>query len=119
MSNNILKKSLLKYLSSFIFIILCNLSILSVTVFYVRNNQNVIPTIDKLVDNISINENSIDVAKKGVDIIKNNNLWILVINNAGNEIFNIDKPSNIASHFTCSEVVKFSKYYLNDYPVFT
>ncbi|MGT2729772.1 sensor histidine kinase [Streptococcus phocae subsp. salmonis] len=119
MSNSVLKKSLLKYLSSFIFIIFCNLSILSVTIFYVRNNQNVIPTIDKLVDNISVNENSIDVAKKGVDIIKNNNLWILVIDNAGNEIFNIDKPSNIASHFTYSEVVKFSKYYLNDYPVFT
>ncbi|RLK63758.1 sensor histidine kinase [Atopobacter sp. AH10] len=119
MNNNILKKSLLKYISSFIFIILCNIAILSVTVFYVKKHQNVTPTINNLVDNISIDENSINVTKRGLDIIKNNNLWILVINDAGNEVFNIDKPSNIASHFTYSEVIKFSKYYLNDYPVFT
>ncbi|MGT2756847.1 sensor histidine kinase [Streptococcus ovuberis] len=119
MSNNILKKSLLKYILSFMFIILFNIAILSVTVFYVRKHQNVTTTISKLVDNISINEDSINVKNKGLDIIRNNNLWIQIIDESGNEVFNIKKPHNIASHFTYSEVIKFSKYYLNDYPVFT
>ncbi len=120
MNNNILKDTSLKYIFSFIFILGFNFFILSLTVFYVKNQQIVTPTINQLVDNISIQKNHISITQKGKNIIKNNDLWIMIINDTdGNEVFNINKPQNVQSHFTYSDAIKFSKYYLNDYPIFS
>lgn len=38
---------------------------------------------------------------------------------SGNEKFNIKKPKNIKTQFDYADVIKFSRYYLDDYPIFT
>ena len=53
-------------------------------------------------------------------LIDENNLWMMIIDkNSGKEKFNIDKPKDIANQFNFADVVRFSRFYLKDYPVFT
>ena len=53
-------------------------------------------------------------------LIKKHNLWVMILDQkSGNEKFNIKKPKNIKTQFDYADVIKFSRYYLDDYPIFT
>lgn len=58
------------------------------------------------------------LSKKVKQMLKQNSLWIMVLDENGHQIYAYDLPKGIASSYTLQEVAVFSKGYLNDYPVF-
>ena len=46
-------------------------------------------------------------------------IWAIKIDKNGNVIENFNKPKEVKNKFDISDVVRFTRYYLNDYPVFT
>lgn len=68
----------------------------------------------------SIIENgSIQFSPKLKDDLKNNNIWIMVLNDSGEIKDSLNLPQKLQKKYSLSDVAKFSRWYLEDYPVFT
>lgn len=60
------------------------------------------------------------LTQKGKEIVKNNHLWLIIIDsNTGNVTFQYKKPHSIPTSYNLADGIKFSRYYLKNYPVFT
>nr|UWI50817.1 HAMP domain-containing histidine kinase [Clostridioides difficile] len=52
------------------------------------------------------------------EILHKNQAWAMLIDNNGDRIWEYDLPKEIPKHYTITEVAKFSKFFLKDYPVY-
>lgn len=50
-------------------------------------------------------------------IIKNNNLWAMLLDHQGKVVWQERKPAEIPNSYTITDVASFSRWYLKDYPV--
>ena len=117
---NFFKKSVLKFILSFLTIIFIDIFLLVITTNYIRSQQSAMDIIKTVSSNIVPENNTYKVSLKGKKLIETNNLWVMIIDqDSGKEKFNINKPTNIKSDFDYADVIRFSRYYLDDYPVFT
>lgn len=57
--------------------------------------------------------------KENMDFLGEKNIWAIRIDNNGNITENFNKPKELKNKFEISDIVRFTRYYLNDYPVFT
>nr|WP_311565552.1 HAMP domain-containing sensor histidine kinase [Peptoniphilus grossensis] len=51
--------------------------------------------------------------------LEDKNIWAIRIDKNGEVIESFNKPQEVKNKFDISDVVRFTRYYLNDYPVFT
>lgn len=117
---NIFKKNILKFILSFIFIIIVDIVLLFLAGNYIRSQQSAYNIIETVSSEITFSGGNYIVSQKAMNLINKNNLWIMVIDkNSGKEKFNIDKPKDITNQFNFADVIRFSRFYLKDYPVFT
>lgn len=59
------------------------------------------------------------LAKSKESILKNQHIWAMLIDNhTGSVLWSRSLPSNIKTSYTMTDIAKFSKSYLKDYPVF-
>ncbi|MCX7923337.1 MAG: HAMP domain-containing histidine kinase [Clostridia bacterium] len=89
-------------------------------IFFTRYNlsqQEPTKTVKAIARELSHNNGRLTVLTE--EIINRNNLWVQLVNPAGDVIYNSrNKPKDIESHYSLSSIAKLSKNYLNDYPVF-
>lgn len=63
--------------------------------------------------------NDIYFTKENKTFLGEKDIWAIRIDKNGNVIENFNKPKEVKNKFDISDVVRFTRYYLNDYPVFT
>ena len=117
---NVFKKNILKFILSFIFIIIVDVILLVTAANYIRSQQSASNIIETVSSEIVLTNGNYVVSPIAKQLIDENNLWMMIIDkNSGKEKFNIDKPKDIANQFNFADVVRFSRFYLKDYPVLT
>lgn len=117
---NIFKKGILKFILAFLTIILIDFVLLVATTNFIRSQQSPIDIIQSVSSNITPSNGTYKVNQTAKKLIKKHNLWVMILDQkSGNEKFNIKKPKNIKTQFDYADVIKFSRYYLDDYPIFT
>ena len=117
---NIFKKGILKFILAFLTIILIDFVLLVATTNFIRSQQSPIDIIQGVSSNITPSNGTYKVNQTAKKLIKKHNLWVMILDQkSGNEKFNIKKPKNIKTQFDYAYVIKFSRYYLDDYPIFT
>ena len=117
---NIFKKGILKFILAFLTIIFIDFVLLVATTNFIRSQQSPIDIIQGVSSNITPSNGTYKVNQTAKKLIKKNNLWVMILDQkSGNEKFNIKKPKNIKTQFDYADVIKFSRYYLDDYPIFT
>lgn len=117
---NIFKKGILKFILAFLTIIFIDFVLLVATTNFIRNQQSPIDIIQGVSSNITPSNGTYKVNQTAKKLIKKHNLWVMILDQkSGNEKFNIKKPKNIKTQFDYADVIKFSRYYLDDYPIFT
>ena len=117
---NIFKKGILKFILAFLIIILIDFVLLVATTNFIRSQQSPIDIIQGVSSNITPSNGTYKVNQTAKKLIKKHNLWVMILDQkSGNEKFNIKKPKNIKTQFDYADVIKFSRYYLDDYPIFT
>ena len=63
--------------------------------------------------------NDIYFTKVNKTFLGEKDIWAIKIDKNGNITENFNKPKEVKNKFDISDVVRFTRYYLNDYPVFT
>ena len=117
---NIFKKGILKFILAFLTIIFFDFVLLVATTNFIRSQQSPIDIIQGVSSNITPSNGTYKVNQTAKKLIKKHNLWVMILDQkSGNEKFNIKKPKNIKTQFDYADVIKFSRYYLDDYPIFT
>lgn len=117
---NIFKKGILKFILAFLTIIFIDFVLLVATTNFIRSQQSPIDIIQGVSSNITPSNGTYKVNQTAKKLIKKHNLWVMILDQkSGNEKFNIKKPKNIKTQFDYADVIKFSRYYLDDYPIFT
>lgn len=117
---NVFKKGILKFILAFLTIILIDFVLLVATTNFIRSQQSPIDIIQGVSSNITPSNGTYKVNQTAKKLIKKHNLWVMILDQkSGNEKFNIKKPKNIKTQFDYADVIKFSRYYLDDYPIFT
>lgn len=117
---NIFKKGILKFILAFLTIIFIDFVLLVATTNFIRSQQSPIDIIQGVSSNITPSNGTYKVNQTAKKLIKKHNLWVMILDQkSGNEKFNIKKPKNIKTQFDYADIIKFSRYYLDDYPIFT
>ena len=117
---NIFKKGILKFILAFLTIIFIDFVLLVATTNFIRSQQSPIDIIQGVSSNITPSNGTYKVNQTAKKLIKKHNLWVMILDQkSGNEKFNIKKPKNIKTQFDYADVIRFSRYYLDDYPIFT
>lgn len=63
--------------------------------------------------------NDIYFTNENIAFLEKKDIWAIRIDNKGNVVENFNKPKEVKNKFYISDIVRFTRYYLNDYPVFT
>ncbi|AFS79737.1 two-component system sensor kinase [Gottschalkia acidurici 9a] len=118
-----LKKSLLFIIISIIVLIFSNIFI-TAFVFRDISNKNELFKIERVMKAVSnaltIEGTQYTIKDSGIDELNNNRAWSMLIDkDDGNVKWSIYLPKEIPIKYSATDVSKFSRYYLKDYPVFT
>lgn len=117
---NIFKKNILKFILLFVSIIIVDTLLLVFAINYIRSQQSAANIIDTVSSEIVLSDGNYIISPIAKKLIIKNDLWVMVIDkNNGMEKFNINKPKNIPNQFNFADAIRFSRFYLEDYPVFT
>lgn len=88
-------------------------------IYFVRNSPYIKePT--KTVKNIAqeLRENNNQLSSKTIEMIRSNGMWVQLVNESGEVIYNCNKPEDINNYYSIKDIAILSKSYLKDYPVF-
>lgn len=113
-------KITLQYISTIVFIVFTVLALnYGIFLFLIRCSPSVLEparTVKALA--LELSQDHLHLSLKTTEMIKNNNLWVQLVDPKGDVIFDSNKPSDIGSHYSLKDIAVLSKNFLNDYPVF-
>lgn len=91
----------------------------TVFLYFIRHSPYIkepTKTVEAIAEELSENNN--ELSSKTSEMIKNNNIWVQLVNLKGEVIYNNNKPDDIGDYYLLKDIAILSKSYLNDYPVF-
>lgn len=113
-------KFLLKHFLVFV-VALIFIMVVSAVLFFILNYNTVKEANNirypfEIYNEITEHKSMTDNAKK---IMNDNNIWAIILNKDGDIVDSYSKPQEIKNHFELTDVAKFTRWYLEGYPVFT
>ena len=73
---------------------------------------------EKTSHSLSYKNNKYIIDKTILNKLKSREVWSMLIDNNGQVVWAFDLPKEIKRHYSIADVAQFSRYYLEDYPVF-
>lgn len=74
---------------------------------------------EDLTEDLVLQNGEYALRKHGHMFLENNNAWAMLVNHDGKVMWEFDLPEDVPRSYSLVDVAKFSRYYLNDYPVYT
>ncbi|AWI14038.1 two-component sensor histidine kinase [Caldibacillus thermoamylovorans] len=59
---------------------------------------------------IEVDEGTISINREGQELLKKNHAWIQVLDQNGNEVYELDKPADAPSHYSPADIVHYHMY---------
>ena len=76
-------------------------------------------SINEICDSIMMDEEGHFAAAEGLSgLLEENHAWVMILDDAGTVIFQRGLPEELPRRYTTTDVAKFSRWYLEDYPVY-
>ena len=118
MFNYILKrfKKIVIRILSLIFFLIC-LLIIFLYLNYRLNNKY--PKPNELYSYVENNKSGIYLNEKNKKYLKEKDIWAIRLDKNGKVIESFNKPKKVKDKFNITDVARFTRFYLADYPVFT
>ncbi len=113
-------KITLQYISTIVFIVLIVLALnYGLFLFFIRWSPSVMEpaqTVKALA--LELHQDNHQLSLETAEMIKNNNLWVQLVDPKGDVIYDSNKPNDIGGHYSLKDIAVLSRNFLNDYPVF-
>lgn len=112
-------KILLKYILILVIYSIVIISVFVSTLFYISKKQsesNINP--GYIYQKISDDEPE-NLSYDNKLLLKRNGIWMLVLNKDGKYLTSYNSPQNVIKDYSPQEIVKFTRWYIKDFPVFT
>ena len=77
------------------------------------------PKPDDVYSYVENNKSDLYLSEKNKEFLKRENIWAIRLDREGKIIESFNKPKVVKDKFELRDVAGFTRYYLNDYPVFT
>lgn len=109
------KKIVIRILALLFFLIF-----LIITIFYLNyrlNNKYPIP--NSVYSYVESNKNKEYLNEKNREFLKEKDIWAIRLSKDGTVIESFNKPKEVKDKFDLTDVARFTRFYLADYPVFT
>lgn len=76
-------------------------------------------SLNKICDRIVMDEEGRLLAAEGLpELLEEYHAWVMILDDAGSVIFQSGLPKELPRRYTTTDVAKFSRWYLEDYPVY-
>lgn len=75
-------------------------------------------TLMMLEDKVILKDGKFTLDYSSKEVLHSNKVWAMLIDNNGDRVWGFDLPKEIPSHYTLTDVAKFSRFFLKDYPVY-
>lgn len=112
--------SIRRFLLAIILISIINLILIASIVLHTNKKQDALSIVNTICNGISQNENTYHVTSSSLETIHQHHLWIMIVDkHTGKETYQINKPADIQASFDYGDILKLSRFYLNDYPIFS
>ena len=118
----LLKKYILAFSGFFLILLIANIVLISL--LFQRSlktySQSLSPAemAEKTSHSLYYKNNKYIIDKSILNKLKSSGIWSMLIDNNGKVVWNSDLPKKLKRHYSISDVAQFSRYYLEDYPVF-
>ncbi|MBZ9623156.1 HAMP domain-containing histidine kinase [Clostridium sp. FP2] len=73
---------------------------------------------EKTAYSLSYKNNKYIIDKTILNKLESRGIWSMLMDNNGEVVWDFDLPKEIKRHYSIADVAQFSRYYLEDYPVF-
>lgn len=120
---NAAKQFFRKYLFSsmliLIMFLIANVIILLGILLITRNNfDNEVMPISQIADHINVdNQWNVSIQDEVTKLLSERSAWAMVLDNNGVVIWENSMPRDLPRQYTAPDIAKFSRWYLNEYPV--
>lgn len=95
-------------------------SAMLILLFYIKyQNGNTFENPNFVYDYVLENKGNIYFNETNKKYLADKSIWAIRLDDEGNVIESFNKPSEVKEKFDIKDVVRFARYYLYDYPVFT
>ncbi|MDB0438856.1 sensor histidine kinase [Clostridioides difficile] len=71
-----------------------------------------------LEEKLTLKDGKFVLDESSKEVLHKNQVWAMLIDDNGDRIWEYDLPKEIPKHYTLTDVAKFSKFFLKDYPVY-
>lgn len=109
------KKIVIRILSLMFFLIFLLMIFLYLN--YRLNNEY--PKPNDVYSYVENNKSKVYLNEKNKEFLKEKNIWAIRLDKNGRVIESFNKPKNLKDKFEITDVARFTRFYLADYPVFT
>ncbi len=116
MKGKFLLKQFLFFVLALFMLIILSVALFIAINFNLINNANSDKSPVEIYNEIKEYNKITDNAKS---MMGDNNIWLIIIDENGDVRDSYRKPYEVPKHFEISDVAKFTRWYLEDYPVFT
>lgn len=101
-------------------ILIINIAVLFTLALITNNKASHVP-VEQLSDSLTFNSssNTWELSDDGAAQLEEYNCFALLIDNSGTVIWSYKLPEDIPTHYSLKDIVSFSRWYLNDYPVYS
>lgn len=74
----------------------------------------------QIAETLSIDSQSnVSAGKKNAKLLRENHAWAMLLNDSGSVIWENYLPEDLPLHYTSQDIARFSRWYLEEYPVLT
>ena len=107
-----------RFIVFFILLLLINILVIFIAGFSKANSASITSTLNLIAEQTDISQAKVELEDNAQKTIEQNDLWMMVLDENGNQIFDFNLPRRFATHYSLTDVARFSRFYINDYPVF-
>ena len=116
--NKYISKRLLSFIGLILALIILNIITFAFT-FYNAVSKNFGSTSPQnMLKKVAAASSSNGITNEAERMLLNNSLWAMYLNTEGSCNWTVNLPEEIPTEYSIQDIAKFSKGYLNDYPVF-
>lgn len=118
MLNYILKRFTKIVVRIILLLFLLGLMLMSILYVNYKSRANN-PYPDEVFNFVDENKSDIYLNEKNKKYLEERNIWAIRLNKDGKVVESFNKPNVVKDKFEITDIARFTRYYLNDYPVFT